>query len=157
MDSAGNLYIADTSNNRIRKVSRGVIGTVAGQGTFGFSGENGPAISAQLASPSGVAADAAGSLYIADTSNQRIRKVSNGVITTVAGGLTGTISCDNGLAASSQSSFPQGIAVDSVGNLYIADTSDSCIRKVSGGVITTVAGNITGGFGATTARSPAPN
>ena len=85
MDSAGNLYIADTVNNRIRKVSNGVITTVAGNGTCCFSGDNGPATSAQLYGPQGVAVDSAGNLYIADTGNNRIRKVSNGVITTVAG------------------------------------------------------------------------
>ncbi len=85
MDSAGNLYIADTGNNRIRKVSNGVITTVAGNGIAGFSGDNGPATSAQLNYPMGVAVDSAGNLYIADVGNNRIRKVSNGVITTVAG------------------------------------------------------------------------
>jgi hypothetical protein len=84
-DSAGNLYIADYSINRIRKVSNGVITTMAGNGTAGFSGDNGPATSAPLALPSGVAVDSAGNLYIADLSNSRIRKVSNGLITTVAG------------------------------------------------------------------------
>ncbi len=78
MDSAGNVYIADTVNNRIRKVSNGVITTVAGNGTAGFSGDNGPATSAQLYNPIGVAVDSAGNLYIADTDNNRIRKVSNG-------------------------------------------------------------------------------
>jgi len=85
VDSAGNLYIADTSNNLIRKVSEGVISTVAGTGTEGFSGDNGPATSAQLSNPVGVAIDSAGNLYLADTSNARVRKVSGGVITTVAG------------------------------------------------------------------------
>ena len=85
VDSDGNLFIADVSNSRIRKVSNGVITTVAGNGTLGFSGDTGPATSAQLANPSGVAVDSAGNLYIADTNNNRIRMVSNGVITTVAG------------------------------------------------------------------------
>ena len=85
MDSAGNLYIADAINQCIRKVSSGVIATVAGTGTHGFSGDNGPATSARLDNPYGVAVDSAGSLYIADSSNNRIRKVSGGVIATVAG------------------------------------------------------------------------
>ena len=122
MDSAGNLYIADTDNNRIRKVSNGVITTVAGNGTQGFSGDNGPATSAQLNGPDGVAVDSAGNLYIADTDNNRIRKVSNGVITTVAGNGTSGFSGDNGPATSAQLDDPYGVAVDSAGNLYIADT-----------------------------------
>jgi uncharacterized protein (TIGR03437 family) len=144
VDSAGSLYIADSSNNRIRKVSNRAIATVAGNGTPGFSGDNGPATSAHLAYPQGVAVDSAGNLYIADTNNNRIRRVSNGVIATVAGG--GASLGDNGPAASAQLANPEGVAVDSAGNLYIADTSDSRIRKVSNGAITTVAGNGTVGF-----------
>jgi hypothetical protein len=140
VDSAGNLYIADWQNNRIRKVSNGVISTVAGTGTRGFSGDGGPATSAQLAYPQSVAVDSAGNLYIADTSNSRIRKVSNGVITTVAGDGRFGFSGDNGPATSAQLNGPVGVAVDSAGNLYIADQVNQRIRKVSGGVITTVAG-----------------
>ena len=144
VDSAGNLYIAD--RNRIRKVSGGVITTVAGNGTQGFSGDNGPATSAQLSEPYGVAVDFAGNLYIADRGNHRIRKVSGGVITTVAGnGLRG-FSGDDGPATSAQLNSPSGIAVDSAGNLYISDHGNNRIRKVSGGVISTVAGNGTQGF-----------
>ena len=137
VDSAGELYIADLGNNRIRKVSNGVITTVAGNGTAGYSGDNGPATGAQLYGPSGVALDSAGNLYIADTSNNRIRKISNGVITTVAGG--GSVLGDNGPATSAQLNGPTGVAVDSAGNLYIADTVSSRVREVSNGVITTVA------------------
>jgi len=150
VDSAGNLYIADTQNNRIRKVSNGVITTVAGNGTRGFSGDNGPATSAQLNWPQGVAMDSAGNLYIADSYNSRIRKVSGGVITTfsgIGGAYTGNPSNgDNGPASSAQLRFPVGVAVDSAGNLYIADELDRRVRKVSNGVITTVAGNGTPGF-----------
>ena len=142
VDSAGNLYIADTYNQRIRKVSNGVITTVAGTGTHGpSSGDNSPATSASLFSPTGVAVDSAGNLYIADTGNSRVRKVSNGVITTVAGTGGYGFSGDNGPATSAQLYNPDGIAVDPAGNLYIADTLDSRIRKVSNGVITTVGGN----------------
>ena len=145
VDSAGNLYIADTGNRRIRKISNGVITTVAGNGTLGFSGDNGPAISAQLNFPFGVAVDSTGNLYISDAN--RIRKISNGVITTAAGisGFPGGFSGDNGPATSAQLSEPTGLAVDSAGNLYIADTGNNRIRKVSNGVITTVAGGGTGG------------
>jgi uncharacterized protein (TIGR03437 family) len=144
VDSLGGVYIADSSNNRIRKVSAGVITTVAGNGTPGFSGDAGPATSAHVAYPQGVAVDSAANLYIADTSNNRIRKVSNGVITTVAGG--GASLGDNGPATSAQLANPQGVALDSAANLYIADTSNSRIRRVSNGVISTVVGNGTVGF-----------
>jgi uncharacterized protein (TIGR03437 family) len=146
VDAAGNLYIADSNNYRIRKVSGGMITTVAGNGTTGFGGDNGPATSAQL-QPTGVAVDAAGSLYIADALNNRIRKVSNGVITTVAGNGTPAFSGDNGPATNAELYLPYGVAVDAASNLYIADTFNYRIRNVSGGVITTVAGNGTEGFG----------
>jgi uncharacterized protein (TIGR03437 family) len=141
VDSAGNLYIADTGNQCIRKVTNGVITTVAGNGTYGFSGDNGPAASAELGTPYGVAVDSAGSLYIADTNNNRIRKVANGAIATVAGNGTYGFGGDNGAATGAQLRSPQGLAVDSAGNLYIADAGNQRIRKVSGGTITTVAGN----------------
>ncbi len=145
-DSAGNLYIADDQNNRIRKVSGGTITTVAGIGTMGFSGDGGPATSALLYIPHGVAADSAGNLYIADTGNLRVRKVSGGTITTVAGNGTVSFSGDGGPATSASINIPYGVAVDSAGNLYIADTGNNRIRKVSGGTITTVAGNGTASF-----------
>ncbi len=145
VDSAGNVYIVDSGNKRIRKVSNGVITTVAGNGMSGFSGDNGPAASAELNEPEGIAADSSGNLYIADWQNNRIRMVSNGVISTVAGTGTRGFSGDGGLSTSAQLAYPQSVAVDSAGNLYIADTSNSRIRKVSNGAIATVAGN--GGFG----------
>src|SRR5271157_2726352 len=140
-DSAGNLYIADSGNQRIRKVSGGTITTIAGNGMQGFSGDGGPATSASLTYPAGVAVDPAGNLYIADYYNNRIRKVSGGTITTVAGNGTLGYSGDGGPATSASLYWPQGVAVDSAGNLYIADTGNQRIRKVSGGTITTVAGN----------------
>jgi uncharacterized protein (TIGR03437 family) len=141
VDSAGNLYIADAQNYRVRKVSaNGTITTVAGNGTPGFSGDNGQAISAQLKALYGVAVDSAGNLYIADTDNNRIRKVSNGVIATVAGNGTAGYSGDNGPATSAQLRNPSNVAVDSAGSLYIADLFNNALRKVSGGTITTIAG-----------------
>ncbi|HMD69739.1 MAG TPA: hypothetical protein VKF41_00265 [Bryobacteraceae bacterium] len=159
VDSAGNLYIADTENSLIRKVANGVISTVAGSGGPGFSGDNGPATSAQLFFPGGVAVDSAGNLYIADSANNRIRKVSNGVITTVAGNGTQGFSGDNGLATSAELNFPAGVAVDSAGNLYIPEPYNNRIRKVSNGVITSVVGNsLSGDNGpATSAQLSSPN
>jgi sugar lactone lactonase YvrE len=132
VDAAGNLYIADTANHRIRKVSpTGVITTVAGNGTYGYSGDGGPATAASLNWPSGVALDAAGNLYIADTFNHRIRKVSpTGVITTVAGNGTYGYSGDGGAATAASFNRPSGVAVDAAGNLYIADPFNHRIRKV---------------------------
>jgi len=136
-----NLYIADQGNNRVRKVSGGVITTMAGNGTAGSSGDNGPATAAQLNSPAGIAVDAAGNLYIADIYNNRIRKVSDGVITTVAGNGNLGLGGDNGPATGASLGFPQGVALDAVGNLYIADTYNNRIRSISNCIISTVAGN----------------
>ena len=145
LDAAGNLYIADRGNSRIRMVdTAGVITTVAGDGTRGFGGDGGPAVEARLLSPYGVALDAAGNLYIADTWNHRIRMVdAAGVITTVAGdGMRGSDG-DGGPAVAARLGFPTGVALDVAGNLYIADQNDNSIRKVDSGtgVITTVAGD----------------
>ena len=145
-DSAGNLYIADLNNNRIRKVSGGIISTVAGNGAAGFGGDGGAATSAILSAPEGIAVDNAGNLYIADTNNQRVRKVSGGIITTVAGTGVAGFSGDGGAATSATLNAPYGVALDSSGSLYIADDGNSRIRKVSGGIITTFAGNSTAGW-----------
>ena len=143
VDASGNLFIADTGNNRIRKVSaNGIITTVAGNGIKGFSGDGGPATSAELNGPNGIAVDASGNLFIADTFNNRIRKVSaNGIISTVAGNGTEGFSGDGGPATLAELSDPSGVAVDSSGNLFIADRNNSRVRKVStNGIISTVAG-----------------
>src|ERR1035437_10331608 len=153
VDSAGNLYIADTQNNRVRKVSGGTITTVAGNGVAGFSGEGGPATSASLSNPWGLALDSVGNLYIADKGNNRVRKVSGGTITTVAGNGVAGFSGEGGPATSASLSNPWGLAIDSVGNLYIADQGNHRIRRVSGETITTVAGN--GAFGFSGDEGPA--
>ena len=150
VDGAGNVYIADSMNNRVRKVdTAGTITTVAGNGTLGFSGDGGPASSASLWAPMAVAVDSSGNLYIADSSNGRIRKVTPaGIITTVAGGAVLPIySGDGGPAVGAGIFLPGGVAVDSAGNLYIADIGNNRIRKVNpAGVMSTVAGNGTKGF-----------
>ena len=156
-DSSGNLFIADTYNHRIRKVdSSGMISTVAGNGVANFSGDNGPATVAELHNPYGVAVDSSGNLFIADFENNRIRKVdSSGNISTVAGSTRG-FSGDNGPATAAQLLKPSGIAVDSSGNLFIADYGNHSIRKVdSGGMISTVAGNGTEGFSGDTGPATA--
>jgi sugar lactone lactonase YvrE len=114
VDASGNLYIADTDNNRIRKVTpSGTISTVAGNGTEGYGGDGGPATSAQLASLYGVTVDAGGNLYIADTWNNRIRKVRpSGTISTVAGGGAVGYSGNGVQATSTHVASPQGAAVD---------------------------------------------
>jgi len=148
VDSGGNLYIADTLNHRVRKVdASGNISTVAGNGTDGYSGDGGAAASAQLNKPFGVAVDSGGNLYIADTFNHRVRKVdASGNISTVAGNGTAGYSGDGGAAASAPLNKPYGVAVDSGGNLYIADTFNHRIRKVdASGNISTVAGTGTAG------------
>ncbi len=148
-DSDGNLYITDSSNNRVRKVTPvGTITTVAGDGTAGFSGDGGPATRAELNTPGGMALDSAGNLYISDRLNSRVRKItSGGTITTVAGNGTQAFSGDGGPATGAALGDPRGVALDSAGNLYIADRSNGRIRKVTpGGAITTVAGNGTQGF-----------
>ncbi|TMB73578.1 MAG: hypothetical protein E6J52_11405, partial [Chloroflexi bacterium] len=147
LDPAGNLYIADNANNRIRKVtSGGTISTYAGSGSFGFSGDGGPATDAQLGVPVGVALDPAGNLYIADHDNGRIRKVtSGGTISTYAGSGSRGLSGDGGPATAAQLYSPHGVALDTAGNLYIADSNR--IRKVTpGGTISTYAGTGTGPF-----------
>ena len=132
MDSFGNLFIADNENNRIRKVdTSGNVSTVAGNVTAGFSGDGGPATGAQLKLPTGVAVDSSGNLFIADHANHRIRKVdTSGNISTVAGDGTAGFGGDGGPATSAQLKFTAGVALDSPGNLLIADPSNNRIRKL---------------------------
>jgi uncharacterized protein (TIGR03437 family) len=147
LDRAGNLYIPDTTSNRVRKVvlSTGIISTVAGSGTGGFSGDGGSATSANLFGPWGVATDNTGNLYIADRYNHRVRRVvlATGVISTVAGNGTPAFGGDGGLATNASLFQPSTVAVNGTGDLYIADTSNKRIRRVSGltGIISTIAGN----------------
>ena len=153
LDGKGNLFIADANNNEIREVNlaTGVITTVAGNGTGGFSGDGMQATSAELSNPDGVAVDAQGHLFIADQGNNRIREVnlSTGIITTVAGNGTAGSTGDGAAATAAELNAPQGLAVDSHGNLFIADVENQKIREVnaSSGNISTVAGN--GTFGST--------
>ena len=142
-DSFGNIFIADTGNHRIRKIStNGVMTTVAGTGIGSYSGDGGAATNARLNSPNGVAIDGFGNLIIADTSNNRIRKVdTNGIITTMAGTGGSGFSGDGGLATNATVYNPYAVSLDGNGNLFIADTLNTRVRKVAtNGIIITVAG-----------------
>jgi len=152
-DAAQNLFIADRFNSRIRRVdaATGTITTVAGDGTFGFGGDGGPATAAQLNYPYSVGVDAAGNVLIPDTTNERLRRIDarTGIITTIAGNGTPSFSGDGGPATTAQIGFVPGVAVDPAGNLFITDHNAQRIRRVDAatGIITTVAGNGTAGFG----------
>ncbi len=147
------MYFADSGNSNIRKItiSTGIITIVAGSGSGGYIGDNGPATSAKLKQPQGVALDSSGNIYIGDYSNNRVRKVtvSTGIITTIAGSSTsGSFSGDNGAATSATLNYAYGVAVDSSGDVYVTDYYNHRIRKVtvSTGIITTIAGTGTGSY-----------
>jgi len=148
VDASGNLYIVDTGNQRIRYVnSAGIITTIAGSGPAGFSGDGGPAISAQFSSPMGVAVDASGAVYVADLDNNRIRRFTIGGAVNTFAGTTISIG-DGGPSIQARLNAPWSIAVDSANNLYIADRADNRVRKVTpSGTITTLAGNGQNGYG----------
>jgi len=149
-DTTGNLYFADTQNHRIRKITAttGIITTIAGTGTQGFSGDNEPAIAATIDSPTGLAVDVTGNIYIADTHNHRIRRIdTTGTITTIAGSTSG-FSGDNAPASAASLALPHGLTLDATGNIYIADTANHRIRRIDAttGTITTIAGQGTQTF-----------
>src|SRR4051812_21286927 len=162
-DAAGNLYVAETGANAIRKIApNGTMTTIAGNGVPEFRGDGGPAVSASLNGPEGMAIDAAGNVYIADTFNHRVRMVApDGSISTIAGNGLPAYSGDNGPATSASMFLPTDVAVDNGGNVYIADLGNSLIRKVTRGVISTTAGNPGGlpprdGLSATAVRLSGP-
>ncbi|HTM49950.1 MAG TPA: hypothetical protein VL285_14760 [Bryobacteraceae bacterium] len=141
----GAVYVADTDNHRIRKLSGGILSTVAGDGVARFSGDGGPAQSASFNGPSGLAFDAAGNLYVADSGNNRLRKIApDGLISTAAGDGTPTVL-----------KGPAGVAVDAAGAVYIADADNNRVRKLAGGTLTTVAGTGTAGFAGDTQAATA--
>ena len=147
VDTKGNVYIVDTNNHRVRKISGGRVTDIAGTGTEGFSGDGNAATTAQLNYPSGVAVDSTGNVYVYDSSNFRIRKVdTNGIITTLAGNGQSGSSPDGGLAAKAMLGLTANgsLTVDSTGNVYFSDVANFAVRKVSvaNGILTTVAGTL---------------
>lgn len=165
VDNAGNIYIPDYGNHRIRKVSTdGTISTIVGNGTAAFAGDGGAATAASLWGPRGVALDTSGNLYIADENNFRIRKVTpSGIISTVAGNGSYGFAGDGGQATAARLASPASIAIDRSGNMYIADMGNNRVRKVTtSGIISTIAGNGTSsptgdGSQATAAAVPLPH
>ena len=149
LDAAGNLYISQQSSHVIRRVSTsGIITTIAGIGTPGFSGDGGPATQARLNFPIGIASDSAGNVYVAEQSNNRVRRIGvDGIITTVIGNGSLGSTGDGGPATDATMSSPFGVAVDRTGNVYVTDSRNNRIRRMGrDGVIVTVAGNGVPGF-----------
>ena len=144
-DGAGNLYVADTGNNRIRRIdASGIVTTVAGTGDLGFDGDEGPAILASFDSPSGLAVDAQGNLYVSDTGNQRIRRVdTRGIVTTIAGIGEAGFDGDGALASTARLNAPTGLAFDAArGRLIVADSGNNIVRSLEAdGTLRTVAGS----------------
>lgn len=149
IDTADNVYIADQGENVIRKVdTAGIISTVAGNGTAGFTGDGGAATTAEIKYPYGISVDIPGNVYIADCGNNRIRKVStSGIITTMAGNGVASFSGDGGQATDAELYGPFGVAADGLGNIYIDDQTNVRIRAVNAlGIISTIAGIGTNGY-----------
>ena len=144
VDSNGNFYVADTNNNRIRKITpAGRVITLAGS-SYGFA--DGQGIGAKFKGPTGVAVDSSGNVYVADTDNNRIRKITpTGSVSTLAGSVSGITGSLDGQGSAAQFNAPQGIAVDSSGNVYVADMNNTRIRKITpSGLVSTLAGSTTG-------------
>ena len=150
VDAAGNVYVADTRNHRIRKIdAEGVISTFAGTGEDGDEGDGGPASQARLCYPAGVSVDAKGNVYVADSWNHRVRRIDpDGVISTLAGTGSPGSGGDGGPASQAQVAYPAAVAVGPAGDLYVADSRNHRIRRVSPeGVISTLAGTGVPGYG----------
>ncbi len=149
-DPSGNIYIADQFNCRVRKINTsGIISTITGTGICFGGGDGGPATAALVQYPTGVACDASGNLYIADYGNNRVRKINPaGIISTIAGGPTFGFSGDGGPSTAAQLSYPEGIATDAAGNIYICDINNDRIRKINAaGIISTLTGIGSAGYG----------
>jgi len=151
LDASGNIYFCDDHNFRIRMINTsGVITTIAGTGTSGYNGDNILATSAQITTSGGIAVDVDGHIYIGDNDNNRIRQISSairGTITTIAGTGSPGHSGDGSPATNAELNNPTGVAIDGIGNIYIAEFGNKCIRKINvTGIISTIAGTGTSGF-----------
>jgi len=143
----GTLYIADTGNQRVRAVSAGMITTFAGNGTVGFEGDGAAAISASFRGPNGLAVDASGALLVCDEGNQRVRRISAGVISTAVGNGVQGYAGDGGAATGAEINTPMGLAVGSDGRVFLADSHNERIRVIdTSGIVTTLAGIGVAGF-----------
>lgn len=142
VDATGNVFIADFANYRIRKISAGLVTTVAGNGVAGF--KDGDAMTAQFFDPEGIAVNATGNVFVAEYGNSRIRKIANGVVTTHAG--NGIEGFKDGLATDAEFNAPFGIAVDASQNIYVGDFANNRIRKITGSTVATLAGDGSNGF-----------
>lgn len=147
VDAAGNVYVSDAESRVVRRVNGTAVFAFAGTGLKGSSGDGGLATAASFNNPTGLAVDSSGNLYIADTNNHRIRKVVGSIITTIAGNGIAGFAGDGGDATNAKLNYPTAVAVDAAGNVYIADTGNNRIRKITGTTISTVAGNGVAGFG----------
>ncbi|MBN2601443.1 MAG: hypothetical protein JXR87_05590, partial [Candidatus Marinimicrobia bacterium] len=157
IDSEENIYIADSGNNRIRKIDRnGIITTVAGSGYSSFGGDGGPAVNAYLKLPTGVCLDTNGNMFIADMWNNRVRKVdTNGIISTFAGNGAYSSTGDGGLAVEASMYYPQGVVADNDGNVFVSVQQSKNVRKInSDGIISTAVGSGSGDFGSISLSSP---
>ncbi|MGE7383959.1 RICIN domain-containing protein [Streptomyces sp. NPDC004126] len=149
VDGAGAVYFSDSNNHRVRRIATdGTISTVAGTGTAGFAGDNGPATAARLNFPLGVAVDGAGTLHVSDYNNHRIRRIAtDGTISTVAGTGAAGFAGDNGPATAAQLNYPREMTVDGAGAVYFSDSNNHRVRRIAtDGKISTVAGTGTAGF-----------
>jgi len=143
IDASGNVFVAEYGNNRIRKITAGMVNTIAGSGIEGFN--DGVAMNAQFDSPFGVAVDVPGNIYVGDFRNNRIRKITGSTVVTIAG--DGTADFKDGAGPNAQFTRPEGVAVDALGNVYVADRGNHRIRKITTeGIVSTIAGNGTPGL-----------